>query len=124
MARYIIDIFYNFLVPIVTLLIASLIYFKYGKEEKLILRIIKSSHGILVSIAYIYAVLIAQCPLIEISTPVIAIYFSFFLLAGFSVIFSLFDYIDWRFHLLYLIEVPLSAVVFMWGLLWMSHDSI
>lgn len=114
----------NILVVVIPCLGLSVAYFLAGHEKPLHIRVLKSSHGALLLIAFVYAHRASRMTsigdygywMIPLTLLVI--------LAAASAILSLFSYINWRWHFLYLIGVPIGFLVWLTGLLMIGHDSI
>ena len=102
----------------------SIAYFVAGKDKTIIERIIKSSHGMLFAIAYVYA-MIAQNHTSMGDTGGWLPPFHIMMAIGFvSILLSTAEYVKATWHFLQLILVPSALLVWVAGYLAIIHDSI
>jgi hypothetical protein len=102
----------------------SIAYFMAGKSKTLPNRVFKSSHGILIIIAFIFSSNAANFTTNGNLEPWMSIFNIILLLAGMSAVFSLFNYINFKWHFLYIIEALIGFIVWGLGIMALAHDSM
>lgn len=102
-------------VPVIICLAISFAYFMAGKSESISVRIIKSSHGLLIVIAGIVSI-IASKHAATINTHLwLTVFYVIILLALASAFLSLFNYVNGMWHILYLILAPIGLYILFVG---------
>lgn len=102
----------------------SIAYFVAGKNKSTMARLIKSSHGLIFVVAYIYA-LIAHDYTAMGNTGGWLLPFHTLMVIGFvSILLSIAEYVKPAWHLLQLILIPSALLIWVAGYLSIIHDSI
>jgi len=103
----------------------SIAYFMAGKSKPVTIRIMKSSHGLMIVAAYYFSMFTSKYTVPPGNPKPWEITFEVLLaLAGISAVLSLIKYIDWKWHFLYLIVGPIGCLVWLAGSLTIWHDSL
>lgn len=102
----------------------SYAYFYAGREKSYFSRVIKSAHGILFIIAYCYALIATNYTSAgQVGNWGIP-YHVIWILAIISVILSFVKYVNWKWHILYLLGLPIGFCIWLWGSMVIWHDSL
>ena len=102
----------------------SIAYFAAGKNKSMFARVIKSSHGLIFAIAYIYALVVQDFTTMG-NTGGWLPPFHILMVTGFvSILLSTAEYVKPTWHFLQLILVPSALLIWVAGYLTIIHDSI
>ena len=119
------ELLYILFIQIILLLplfIISALFYRSGEKEVTLIRVLKSSHGLLLVLAYSYGMVFFQSSLFLIDETYKAThpyilylrdipFLAFYILWLCSAIYSFFNYGTWLLKLLILIEIPYSIMI-------------
>lgn len=102
----------------------SYAYFYAGRGKSYFSRIVKSAHGILFIAGYGYAVIASGYTSVGQVGDWAIPYHAIWILAIVSILLSFIKYVDWRWHFLYLLGLPIGFFIWLWGSMVIWHDSL